>query len=86
MSNDDNLPIQMAVYMERLDAYIESQTVLNQTISERIEKVQDEIDDVRLWKSKLIGMKTGLVAVGILILHTSAIMVSFVGIVRLGSD
>jgi len=86
MSNDDNLPIQMAVYMERLDAYIESQTVLNQTISERIEKVQDEIDDVRLWKSKLIGMKTGLVAVGILILHTSAIMASFVGIVRLSSD
>ena len=55
MSNDQELPIKMAIYMERLDAYIESQTVLNQTLSERIEKVQDEIDDVRLWKSKVLG-------------------------------
>ena len=82
MSNVEELPVRLATYMERLDAYIESQTVLNQTLSERIEKVQDEIDDVRLWKSKLGGVKTGLFAVGILVLHTSAIMASFIGIVH----
>ncbi len=86
MSNNQELPIKMAVYMERLDAYIESQTVLNQTLSERIEKVQDEIDDVRLWKSKVVGMKTGLMAVGLLILHTSAIMASFIGIIHFGIE
>jgi len=86
MSNYEELPIKMAIYMERLDAYIESQTVLNRTLSKRIEKAQDEIDQVHLWRSKLVGIKTGLVAVGILILHTTAIMAGFIGIVRLGSD
>ena len=86
MVTQDELPIKLATYMERLDAYIESQTVLNQTLSERIEKVQDEIDGVRLWKSKIGGMKTGLIAVGILIMHTTTIMASFIGIVHFWSD
>ena len=86
MSTEKEVVVNLATYMERLDAYIESQTVLNQTLSERIEKVQDEIDDVRLWKSKVVGMKTGLMAVGLLILHTSAIMASFIGIIHFGIE
>jgi len=66
--------VQLAVYMERLDTYIESQTKLNEALCENLSKVSVEIDKLQGWKDKMGGMKTAFVAVGLLFLHTTAVM------------
>lgn len=84
MSNEKEVVVNLATYMERLDAYIESQTTLNATLSGRVEKIQDNVNEMQIWRSRVLGAKTGLIAVGLLILHTSAVMISFIGIAHFG--
>ncbi len=72
--------INLAVYMERLDAYIESQTALNNTLCESLERVQNQISDIDYWRNRMYGAKTIMIALGVLILHTSAVMGSFVAL------
>ena len=74
--------INLAVYMERLDSYIESQTTLNDTLCSNLEKVNGELADINMWRQKIYGGKTILVALGVLIFHTSAIMGSFVALIN----
>ena len=69
--------------MERLDAYIESQTTLNNTIVERLEQINSEISELNNWRSRIYGAKTILGALGLLVLHTSAIMGSFAVLINL---
>ena len=76
----DKSDIQLAVYMERLDTYIQSQTKLNKTLVDGLARVDRELDDLQGWRNKMYGVKTGMMALLILILHTSAVMASFVGI------
>ncbi len=73
--------LNLAVYMERLDSYISSQTALTEKLSNNIEKVQTKVDDISQWRSKMYGMKSILVAIGILVVHTSAVMGSFLAII-----
>ena len=68
--------------MERLDSYISSQNALNENLSKNLEKVETKVDDISQWRSKMYGMKSILLAMGILIVHTSAIMGSFVAIIN----
>jgi len=75
--------INLAVYMERLDAYIESQTALNNNLCASIERVNNELHDINLWRSKMYGAKTFAIALGILILHTSAVMGSFIALINI---
>tara|TARA_R110002020_G_scaffold311901_1_gene527414 strand:- start:424 stop:681 length:258 start_codon:yes stop_codon:yes gene_type:complete len=79
---DVSTEINLAVYMERLDAYIESQTALNNSLCTNLERVNDELKDINLWRHKVYGAKTFIVALGILILHTSAVMGSFVALMK----
>jgi len=74
--------INLAVYMERLDSYIESQTTLNDTLCFNLEKVNGELADINMWRQKIYGGKTILVALGVLVFHTSAIMGSFVALIN----
>ena len=74
--------INLAVYMERLDSYIESQTTLNDTLCFNLEKVNGELADINMWRQKIYGGKTILVALGLLVFHTSAIMGSFVALIN----
>ena len=69
-----DLDVKLAVYMERLDTYIESQTKLNEALCESLSKVSVEVDKLQGWKDKMGGMKTAFVAVGLLFLHTTAVM------------
>ena len=69
--------VKLAVYMERLDAYIQSQTNLNNIIVERLEQINSELTELNNWRSRVYGAKTIMVALGLLVLHTSAIMGSF---------
>ena len=68
--------------MERLDSYIESQTTLNDTLCSNLEKVNGELADINMWRQKIYGGKTILVALGVLVFHTSAIMGSFVALIN----
>ena len=74
--------INLAVYMERLDSYIESQTALNKTLCARLEKIDGRLDDVQYWRSKIYGARTAVVAVGILEVHTTAVMVGFLALLK----
>ena len=68
--------------MERLDSYIQSQTILNNSLCENLERVNEELSDLNMWRHKVYGAKTIVVALGILILHTSAVMGSFVALMK----
>ena len=74
--------INLAVYMERLDSYIETQSTLNNTLCASLEKVNEELDDIKMGRSQIYGAKAVAIGLGILILHTSAVMGSFVALIN----
>ena len=74
--------LNLAVYMERLDAYIESQTALNNKLCTSIEGVNQQLTDINLWRSKMYGAKTLAISIGVLVLHTSAVMGSFIALIN----
>ena len=80
---DKDTQVNLAVYMERLDSYISSQNALNENLSRNLQKVETKVDDISQWRSKMYGMKSILLAIGVLIVHTSAIMGSFVAIINI---
>jgi len=75
--------VNLAVYMERLDSYISSQNALNENLSKNLEQVETKVDDISQWRSKMYGMKSILLAIGILVVHTSAVLGSFVAIINI---
>ena len=79
---DVSTEINLAIYMERLDAYIESQTALNKTLCAGLEKIDERLDDVQYWRSKIYGARTALVTVGILVVHTTAVMAGFLALIK----
>jgi hypothetical protein len=74
--------INLAVYMERLDAYIASQTALNNTLCEGLEKVQNQVTEMAYWRHRMLGAKTVVIALGVLIVHTSAVMGGFLALIN----
>ena len=82
MVRDEATEINLAVYMERLDEYIETQSTLNNTLCASLEKVNSELNDIKMWRSQIYGAKAIAIAIGVLILHTSAVMGSFVALIN----
>ena len=82
MAEEKATEINLAVYMERLDSYIETQSALNNTLCASLEKVNDELDDMRMWRNQIYGAKASAIAIGLLILHTSSVMGSFVALIN----
>ena len=80
---DKDTQVNLAVYMERLDSYISSQNALNENLSKNLEKVETKVDDISQWRNKMYGMKSILLAIVVLIVHTSSIMGSFVAIINI---
>ena len=80
---DKDTQVNLAVYMERLDSYISSQNALNENLSKNLEKVETKVDDISQWRSKMYGMKSILLAIGLLVVHTSAVLGSFVAIINI---
>ena len=78
---DKATQLNLAVYMERLDSYISSQNALNENLSKNLDQVETKIDDISQWRSKMYGAKSILAALGILVLHTTAVMGSFLAII-----
>ena len=77
-----NGDVKLAVYMERLDSYIESQTALNKILCVRLEKLDERLDDVQYWRSRIYGARTALVAAGLLMVHTTAVMGGFLALIK----
>ena len=74
--------LSLAVYMERLDTYIATQSDLNRTICSTLEALDSRMDDIQSWRSKVYGAKTTLLAVGLLVVHTTAVMGGFFALVK----
>ena len=78
-----NTEVNLAVYMERLDTYIESQNALNQSLCSSIDTINNNLDELHMWRSKIYGGKTVAMTLGILILHASVVMAGFVALLNL---
>jgi len=81
---DVSTEVNLAIYMERLDTYIQSQTALNKTLCASLESLDGRLDDVQFWRSKIYGARTALIAVGLLVIHTTAVMSGFVALTKWG--
>lgn len=78
--SEEDMSINVAVYMERLDNYIASQTAINENISRTLDSLHHQLDDINVWRSKVYGAKSGILAIAFLVLHTSAVLGSFAAI------
>ena len=72
--------VNLAVYMERLDSYIESQTRLNESICNRYDKIDEELDEIKHWRTKLYGAKSASIALGVIFIHSAVVLGSLIGI------
>ena len=79
----ESLSIDLAVYMERLDTYIATQSNLNETLCKSLDKVNEELDDLRSWRNKMYGAKSVAVFAGILFAHATIVLGAMLGILRL---
>ena len=82
MTATDDLSVKLAVYMERLDNYIESQATLNETLCLRLEKHGEELDELQNWRIKFYGAKWITGAIGLLALHTTVVLSAILGMLR----
>lgn len=79
----EDLNVKLAVYMERLDNYIETHSVLTENICSKLDRMDEDIDQIKNWRSKFLGAKWITGAIGILALHTTVILSAIFGMVRI---
>ena len=79
---NNELDVKLAVYMERLDSYIESQTRLNETLCSRFEEISDELDEIKHWRTRMYGAKSALFVMGIVFAHSAIVLGSLIGIMN----
>ena len=72
--------MKLAVYMERLDSYIESQTKLNDTLCNRFEQMGEELDEIKHWRTRVYGAKSAFVLLGAVFIHSALVLGSLIGI------
>ena len=75
--------VNLAVYMERLDTYIETQEKLNTTLCQGLERVHDELDELKHWRTKFYGAKSLALLTMVLFGHAAVVMGTVIGIVKL---
>jgi hypothetical protein len=80
--NDTSIEVNLAVYTERLDRYIDGQTQLNATICNSLEKLNDELDEIKHWRTRMYGAKSALFVMGVLFTHSAIVLVSLIGIMN----
>jgi|TARA_R110000824_G_scaffold156873_5_gene330096 hypothetical protein len=79
----EDLNIKLAVYMERLDNYIETHSILTENICSKLDSMDNDIDEIKTWRSKFLGAKWITGAIGILALHTTVVLSAIFGMVRI---
>ena len=78
----NELDVKLAVYMERLDSYIESQTRLNETLCARFEEISDELDEIKHWRTRMYGAKSAIFIMGVVFVHSAIVLGSLIGIMN----
>ena len=79
LSNDE-IDVKVAVYMERLDTYIETSTELNRTLVTGLERVNDELDELKQWRTQFYGAKTLTMMLFGMFAHAGVVLAAIVGI------
>ena len=77
------LSIDLAVYMERLDTYIATQSTLNETLCKSLDKVNNELEDLRSWRNRIYGARALALFTGILFAHATVVLGAVLGLIRL---
>ena len=80
--DDEDLDVKVAVYMERLDAYIETSTELNRTLTEGLARVNNELDYLKQWRTKFYGAKTLSMMLFAMFAHAGVVLAAVVGILN----
>ena len=80
--NDASIEVNLAVYTERLDRYIEGQTQLNETICHSLDKFNNELDEIKHWRTRMYGAKSALFVMGIIFAHSALVLGSLIGIMN----
>ena len=80
--DNDELEVKVAVYMERLDTYIETSTELNRTLVNGLERVNNELDELKHWRTRFYGAKTLLTMLFAMFAHAGVILAAVVGILH----
>ena len=80
------IAIDLAVYMERLDTYIATQSKLNESLCTRLEQITDDLYEIKEWRTKFYGAKALALLVGILFAHAGVVMAAVVALVNLLQD
>ena len=85
MTTNRQIPneIDLAVYMERLDTYIVTQSNLNETLCKSLERMNSELDDLRAWRTKIYGAKSVILFTGILFAHAAVILGTVATLIRM---
>jgi len=78
-----DISIDLAVYMERLDTYISTQSTLNETLCRGLNKVSDELEDLRSWRTRIYGAKSVILFTGILFAHAAVVLGAVAGLIRM---
>ena len=84
--SNEEVSINLAVYMERLDTYISTQKELNETLCRGLEQVHDELDELKNWRTKFYGARALALLVGILFAHAGVVMAAVVALIELFKD
>ena len=72
--------------MERLDTYIETQEKLNTTLCQGLERVHDELDELKHWRTRFYGAKSLALLAGILFGHAAVVLATVAGLITLYRD
>ena len=75
--------VNLAVYMERLDSYIDKQTDINSSLKDNLQNVNAQISEMTLWRNRGYGARTLAIALGVIALHTVAILGSIAAMINL---
>jgi len=80
--NDTSIEVNLAVYKERLDRYIEGKKQLNATICNSLEKLNDELDEIKHWRTRVYGAKSAIFVMGIIFAHSAIVLGSLIAIMN----
>ena len=78
----DDTKTNLAVYMERLDGYIEGQAKLNEALYDKMEKLDGDLEEIKLWRTRFYGAKSALLVMGAVCVHTAVVLGSLIGIMN----
>ena len=79
---NDELDVKVAVYMERLDTYIQTSTELNRTLVAGLERVNNELDELKHWRTRFYGAKTLVMMMLAMFAHAGVVLAAVVGILN----